>query len=870
VARAPWADPAVYEIASQWVDDCLRKDDSLFTPGERIWTVENATVLETRVTLAPPMTGSFEEKLQWQVEPLSQRERQYAAELLYMLLLPDGSTKAETARRIVGTPLGDSDRPEIPSELVSVLDTPKYRVANYGPGKQRRPDHLKVLAQWIQGWKRLSDEERERLLSDPWEFRGYVDGYRTSAGGMEVEAILHLVFPDVFEYALAPDAKSTLAKTFAGVDGVSGGENIDRKLFALREATTRLLGREMDLYSPLARRIWQEPEPDSWKQFVHWAARLFAEDDFDEQERDYKLLVARNLAIARERVMASDPDWFEALKRAFGPPNNLTSWRAHGDFLEWCGASEAEARMLLGDLWSAGVDGLPEFLDHFPAKVLPGSGGRLSIASLLLTTLNVSEYPVFRARPVARARRLLGRLDEISVADEIDDEREYSADELAAILDVSPKTLRQFLRDAFPRAEADKGATWTPLTTEQIAASLERFTSERTTGEALAARYVAFLGLLDELALRLLANGTVLRDRLDAQGLLWWVSSAQPPDTWPDEERAAFLTFQVGESVPPRRPRPSGRVEIPEATEELARALLLSQDWLGEMVDLLNDKGQIIFYGPPGTGKTYVAQALADHATSSGGSWRLIQFHPAYTYEDFFEGYRPTEHGDGALRFELRHGPLRELADVARAAPDQPHVLVVDEINRGNLAKIFGELYFLLEYRDRAVRLQYSPEERFELPPNLFVIGTMNTADRSIALVDSALRRRFYFAEFSPTLGGSVHGVLRAWLAREGHDGVPADLLDELNKALAETPGIGEEFAVGPAYFITRDGAPNLDRIWQYAIMPLLEERFYGALPSHEVRARFGLEAISARLTEEGDEDHEPLAGPEVPSPADE
>src|SRR5262249_45715645 len=146
-------------------------------------------------------------------------------------------------------------------------------------------------------------------------------------------------------------------------------------------------------------------------------------------------------------------------------------------------------------------------------------------------------------------------------------------------------------------------------------------------------------------------------------------------------------------------------------------------------------KGQVIFYGPPGTGKTYVAQELAEYVTSAGGSWQLVQFHPAYTYEDFFEGYRPKLDGQ-SLGFELRWGPLRRIVKAAEDDPTHPYVLVVDEINRGNLPKIFGELYFLLEYRDRSVRLQYSPEKEFELPQNLFVIGTMNTSDRSIALVD--------------------------------------------------------------------------------------------------------------------------------------
>ncbi len=204
---------------------------------------------------------------------------------------------------------------------------------------------------------------------------------------------------------------------------------------------------------------------------------------------------------------------------------------------------------------------------------------------------------------------------------------------------------------------------------------------------------------------------------------------------------------------------------------------------------MLDDKGQIVFYGPPGTGKTFVALALAEELTRDGGDFRIVQFHPSYSYEDFVGGFRPVE-DDGAhgVRYQRTDGPLRELAAVASADPSHPYVLIIDEINRGNIPKIFGELLFLLEYRLKAVRLQYWPEESFSLPPNLFVIGTMNTADRSIALVDAALRRRFYFFEFTPQVE-PVRSVLAKWLKRYQHDGEAADLLAALNEEIAERRG---------------------------------------------------------------------------------
>lgn len=290
---------------------------------------------------------------------------------------------------------------------------------------------------------------------------------------------------------------------------------------------------------------------------------------------------------------------------------------------------------------------------------------------------------------------------------------------------------------------------------------------------------------------------------------------------------------------------------LPSVTDQLAESLYLPKSWLQEAIELLEDRRQLILYGPPGTGKTFVAQALGEHIKAAGGDWRLVQFHPAYSYEDFFEGYRPSrsENG-GALQFNLRGGPLRLLAEQALSNPEKPYLLVIDEINRGNIAKIFGEFYFLLEYRDRPIRLQYSPEQPFELPKNLFLIGTMNTADRSIALVDSALRRRFYFMALLPQRS-PVREVLGRWLAEKGYDDEASRLLNTLNDALRHALA-EDEFAIGPSYFMAKNGPPNLERIWRHAIGPLLEERFYGVRSPDELDREFGLEAIKA-LLEDGD-----------------
>lgn len=302
-----------------------------------------------------------------------------------------------------------------------------------------------------------------------------------------------------------------------------------------------------------------------------------------------------------------------------------------------------------------------------------------------------------------------------------------------------------------------------------------------------------------------------------------------------DEEAPDVSTQVLVETAP----------ALTKATDELAAKLHIERGWLQETLDVLQDRQQIIFYGPPGTGKTYLARALGRHVASSD-AMQLVQFHPSYTYEDFFEGYRPQSADDDTVGFKLQPGPLRRLASAARDDSSRPYVLIVDEINRANLAKVFGELYFLLEYRRESIRLQYSPEQAFTLPQNVFIIGTMNTADRSIALVDAAIRRRFAFIELHPE-EPPVRDLLRNWLSATRRDPSRADMLDALNEAIGQED---REFMIGPSYLMTDDveHEGGLERLWKYSILPLLEEHYHGRMDRRQVRDRFGLEAIRRRV----------------------
>ena len=267
--------------------------------------------------------------------------------------------------------------------------------------------------------------------------------------------------------------------------------------------------------------------------------------------------------------------------------------------------------------------------------------------------------------------------------------------------------------------------------------------------------------------------------------------------------------------------------ESPDQSRRLATELLFDPKELENIETLLEDKRQVIFQGPPGTGKTYTARKLAECLAGTPERVSLIQFHPSYSYEDFVQGFRPTL-TKGQPGFELRDGPLLRAANQAR---NEKHFLIIDEVNRGNLAKVFGELYFLLEYRDEKMRLQYSgdSDEQFALPKDLYIIGTMNTADCSIALVDLALRRRFHFVEFHPDTP-PIKGLLRRWLDKytESMSWV-ADVVDRANEKLAD-----RRAAIGPSYFM-REGMDDekVELIWKHNVLPYIEERLYGERERH-------------------------------------
>jgi DNA polymerase III delta prime subunit len=357
------------------------------------------------------------------------------------------------------------------------------------------------------------------------------------------------------------------------------------------------------------------------------------------------------------------------------------------------------------------------------------------------------------------------------------------------------------------------------------------------------------------------------------------VSAAEFISRWPEvsTQLSALITGQPYSSL-----TPDGKMDL----SKLLFVASLADTTTTNVFDMVKTGNQaIILYGPPGTGKTYRAQEVVKHllgtqdlaasnfskmfnraASSAAGStraasdsddsanlrhsgcWELIQFHPNYSYHDFIGGIMPELTGD-KLGYAKNEGIFKRFCDAANAHRPKPFVLIIDEINRADLSSVFGELMYALEYRNKAINiLQFGA---FEIPDNVFVIGTMNSADKSLVTFDLALRRRFLFFKLLPDMN-----VLHDWNAKREKDGKPP-INDEdlalligkakrLNSALigngATELGLPEDYGIGQAYFmkiadfcVIEAGASternearitefSREQLWIYHLEPLLEE----------------------------------------------
>jgi 5-methylcytosine-specific restriction protein B len=287
-----------------------------------------------------------------------------------------------------------------------------------------------------------------------------------------------------------------------------------------------------------------------------------------------------------------------------------------------------------------------------------------------------------------------------------------------------------------------------------------------------------------------------------------------------------------------------------DAAETAPSLKSIEADWFGpstelaEILTALATKRAVVLQGSPGTGKSFLAEKLAHHAAKDRDRVFRVQFHPAYSYEDFVRGIRPK-----GSEFVVENGPLVRISEAAKRAPNEQFILFIDEINRGNVAKVLGEALSLIEAdkRDRKHRvqlgLQYNGSHEFWIPPNVAVLATMNTADRSIALVDYALRRRFAFFRLEPAYDRVrfFDRLMDQFTPSTDEGGLPSDqakaaartiveAMKAMNGILVADRSFGRDFAIGHSFFCNFDAQHRLDpaqwaaRVFKQEICPLIDE----------------------------------------------
>ena len=786
---------AILEAGSRWRDSALLGSGSVFGASNS-WTIANLQDLDKFFSHNLDVgEGSFLSKLRTQLSPCSPEVKQLAAEIVWLLLLCPSNISPSKKRQNIKE-IWSWSGAEFPSTHPYLSDDLLTGIGSGGPGfNNHRWRELAFCINILLTFKQLPRTDQTRLASNAWQFAEWLQSIADASARQFRHMLLFLLFPDDFERVFSGGDRREIAEAFSGTPSAEitsmSPLELDRLLRSTRTKLEQKFNTsELDYYWPPLKALWGQ----NFEQATGSVNAQHVRAAIDEIDRSGVPAHAQSTMY----------DLIYAAKRY--PPKLVLSRAVENatgtplDRATFSGGEETAAFRLLRDL---GFEIVPkklvaELVEGFLAQA--NAGTDLSVSSYPKEYRGLQVKVSFGQGAFARVPWIAFLWKEQKVSDGIYPVILYyrEAHLLLIAYGVSEttgpsrswkkpqgtQTIRQFLKEKYSREPERYGDSFV----ESVFEIPDDFDLGRLT--------------------------THLDQVID----LYRTEFSEPAGVAVDEPSLASDESDT------------------YTDEDALVGLFVELQYFELLQERLRSKRNIILQGPPGVGKTFFADRLAHAFVRSRSSDRveIVQFHPSYSYEDFVQGYRP----DGKGGFIRKDGVFYRFCTRAKNDPTHEYVLVIDEINRANLSKVFGEIMMLIEADKReekwAVELAYSTGEdpRFFVPGNLYVIGLMNTADRSLALVDYALRRRFAFFDIQPGFDTpQFAAVLR-------NRGVSEELLGRIRKGMAllneeisNDRDLGAGFRIGHSYFCnpsTQDPPDTWYRkVVESEIAPLLREYWY-------------------------------------------